>query len=514
MKKTFIMILLLIGLILVLGRASVQTSWAEEVVCGQWRRAYCSFSGSNTPVFQPCGSSQLWVLDPTGAYSLFQEGQFVRLYSPRVSYDEGFECEGQKAGYLWTARLSEPIGSCSACLPARVNFWADSTSITRGQCTTVRWQVDNVEAVYFNGEGTGGYGSRQVCPTTSTNYNLAVVKDGQTTNYSVVVNVSEPALVDNSAYVADVTIPDGTIVIPGQAFTKIWRVRNSGNTAWSTGYQLVYVSGERFGASTATPLKAEVAPGQQVDLDLALKAPQRSGTYTGIFMLRSADGKLFGTKLTVVVKVPTFIVTYMELDPAKPIQRQPFKLRVYYDLVGSLEDYPARFNGEVLLRNSKGQIVERATFDKSNATFLPDAEALRKDPNFRKWVLTVRNVSFRGWSDSVTIEVWLRPLGPGSGLEYIKASLRASIQADPAAVTRCASFISKKLTLVAPSRLAWVLVGTGTSTRLATCDSVSCVAWEIAQLIARTGGDIARTILAVLNINNMTGAEDCYRLAQ
>ncbi|MCS7016731.1 MAG: NBR1-Ig-like domain-containing protein [Gemmatales bacterium] len=378
----------------------------------------------------------------------------------------------------------------------------------------MRWEVDNVEAVYFNGEGTVGYGSRQVCPTTSTNYNLAVVKNGQTTNYSVVINVSEPAVVDNSAYVADITIPDGMILIPGQTFTKTWRVRNSGNTTWSTGYQLVYVSGERFGASAATPLKAEVAPGRQVDLDLVLKAPQRSGTYTGVFMLRNADGKLFGTKLTVVVKVPTFVVTYMEIDPAKPIQRQPIKLRVYYDLVGNLDEYHARFNGEVLLRDSRGQIVERVTYDKSNATFLPDAEALRKDPNFRKWVLTIRNVSFRGWSDAATIEVWLRPLGSGSGTEYIKASLRTSIQADPAAVTRCASFISKKLASVAPSKLAWVLVGTGTATRLATCESVNCVAWEIAQLIARAGGDIARTILAMLNINNMTGAEDCYRLVQ
>lgn len=121
MKKTLIMVLSFVGLILILGQASAQTARAEEVVCGQWRRAYCSFSGANTPVFQPCGSSQLWVPDPMGAYSLFQEGQFVRLYSPRVSYDEGFECEGQKAGYLWTARLSEPINGCSACFPVQTN---------------------------------------------------------------------------------------------------------------------------------------------------------------------------------------------------------------------------------------------------------------------------------------------------------------------------------------------------------------------------------------------------------
>ena len=120
MKKILITILL-IGLMLTIERASAQTAWAEEMVCGQWRLAYCPFNGANTPVFQPCGSSQLWVVDPTGAYSLFREGQFVRLYNPNVSYGDGFVCEGQEAGYLWTARLAEPISSCSICLPVQNN---------------------------------------------------------------------------------------------------------------------------------------------------------------------------------------------------------------------------------------------------------------------------------------------------------------------------------------------------------------------------------------------------------
>ena len=40
---------------------------------------------------------------------------------------------------------------------------------------------------------------------------------------------------DNSAYVSDVTIPDGTEVAPGEAFTKTWALVNTGNCTWNGG---------------------------------------------------------------------------------------------------------------------------------------------------------------------------------------------------------------------------------------------------------------------------------------
>jgi len=37
---------------------------------------------------------------------------------------------------------------------------------------------------------------------------------------------------DQSIFVADVTIPDGTVVAPGARFTKTWEVQNVGTAAW------------------------------------------------------------------------------------------------------------------------------------------------------------------------------------------------------------------------------------------------------------------------------------------
>src|SRR5262245_58083221 len=49
---------------------------------------------------------------------------------------------------------------------------------------------------------------------------------------------------DNSVYISDVTIPDNTVVNPGQSFTKTWRVSNTGTCTWSTAYQIILISGD------------------------------------------------------------------------------------------------------------------------------------------------------------------------------------------------------------------------------------------------------------------------------
>lgn len=37
---------------------------------------------------------------------------------------------------------------------------------------------------------------------------------------------------DASTFVADVTIPDGTVMPPGFLFEKVWRIQNSGTVPW------------------------------------------------------------------------------------------------------------------------------------------------------------------------------------------------------------------------------------------------------------------------------------------
>src|SRR5690606_7728190 len=49
-----------------------------------------------------------------------------------------------------------------------------------------------------------------------------------------------------AALVSDVTIPDGTKLDPGETFTKTWRFRNAGTCAWTTEFDIVFVSGDQL----------------------------------------------------------------------------------------------------------------------------------------------------------------------------------------------------------------------------------------------------------------------------
>lgn len=80
---------------------------------------------------------------------------------------------------------------------AVVNFWADHASLSPGQCTTLRWRVENVNAVYLNtgagDEGQIGQGERQVCPGATSTYYLRVIhRDGREDVRSVAVIVASP----------------------------------------------------------------------------------------------------------------------------------------------------------------------------------------------------------------------------------------------------------------------------------------------------------------------------------
>lgn len=99
---------------------------------------------------------------------------------------------------------------------------------------------------------------------------------------------------DWAKFVADVTIPDGTVIAPGAAFTKTWRLTNIGTATWTTSYKLVFESGEALGAKTSVAMPKTVKPGESVDLTVNMTAPATSGTFRGNWKLQNASGVKFG----------------------------------------------------------------------------------------------------------------------------------------------------------------------------------------------------------------------------
>ena len=69
------------------------------------------------------------------------------------------------------------------------SFWADETRLALGYCTSIHWAATGAQAVYLNGEGVPGQGTRQVCPMETTTYVLTVVRATATRELPLTIEV-------------------------------------------------------------------------------------------------------------------------------------------------------------------------------------------------------------------------------------------------------------------------------------------------------------------------------------
>ncbi|MEZ4770063.1 MAG: META domain-containing protein [Caldilineales bacterium] len=97
----------------------------------------------------------------------------------------------------------QPIAPTATPLPlatpiTEIAFWADRTSIQQGQCATLNWSVQNVQAVWVYPQGEAynrfpraGQGNEIVCPPVTTTYEMRVqMRDGTTQFRQVTINVT------------------------------------------------------------------------------------------------------------------------------------------------------------------------------------------------------------------------------------------------------------------------------------------------------------------------------------
>jgi hypothetical protein len=121
---------------------------------------------------------------------------------------------------------------------------------------------------------------------------------------------------NKGAFVADLTVPDGTSFAPGTSFVKSWRLQNVGSCTWSPDYQVVFVSGDRLNAPTAVSMPRFIQPGQTVDISIQMQAPSSAGSFEGFWKLVDPDGNIFGVgaagdvAFSVVINVGSTSVTF------------------------------------------------------------------------------------------------------------------------------------------------------------------------------------------------------------
>ncbi len=124
---------------------------------------------------------------------------------------------------------------------------------------------------------------------------------------------STPEDCNQASVLEDVTVPDGSVVKPGEIFLKIWRVQNTGSCTWQWGrFWLAYASENQLngpdlarayfyppqplldlatlGNDDWSGMLGDVAPGEAVDIPLLLKAPDNPGVYRSHWVLQDDAG--------------------------------------------------------------------------------------------------------------------------------------------------------------------------------------------------------------------------------
>lgn len=103
------------------------------------------------------------------------------------------------------------------------------------------------------------------------------------------------ALCDKYAWdvsTVDVNVPDNTVMSPGQEFVKTWKIKNTGACPWGEGYKLIYSYGDKM-SGAAQALTAAIAPGEEVEVSVAFKAPDLAGSYQSFWTLQNPKGIAF-----------------------------------------------------------------------------------------------------------------------------------------------------------------------------------------------------------------------------
>ncbi|MBN1217646.1 MAG: FHA domain-containing protein [Anaerolineae bacterium] len=184
-----------------------------------------------------------------------------------------------------------------------IEFEAEQTSVSYGNCTTLRWTVQNAQAVRLNGEKVGSQGTQEVCPTEpATVYQLLVDPlEGELVEQTVIINVPAtpmPTATPTAAPTAtllpappqpqvqtpviDKLIADQITLNQGGCTTLRWTVRNA---------QSVQLSGGEIGSQSVSNQGARrVCP------------PGANTTYT---LFASGSGGSVQTSITLAVFAPT-----------------------------------------------------------------------------------------------------------------------------------------------------------------------------------------------------------------
>jgi len=136
------------------------------------------------------------------------------------------------------------------------------------------------------------------------------LEDDQKNGEEIQRSTPTPTCTDDLWFLQDITIPDGTVVEPGESIDKRWQVRNSGNCNWDENYSIKLVAGPGMGV----PVQQALIParsGTDVILRMIFSAPEEPGNYRSVWQAHDRHGNPFGNSFFIDI-----IVAGSETQPA------------------------------------------------------------------------------------------------------------------------------------------------------------------------------------------------------
>ncbi len=180
-----------------------------------------------------------------------------------------------------------------------------------------------------------------------------------------------PGPADSAAFVREEdNIPDGTLLQPGQAFTKVWVLRNTGATTWDGSYRLTLDAGSPLGATSFVAAPA-TAPGAEARFAVNFVAPGVSGFQKSTWALVNPTGQAFGEKV------------WTEIQVAAPLQADG----------GSATTFPPPAAQALALPPAASSTVQAVvnTWNRYGGMLLEEAQRLNIDPGVAVAVLVTES---------------------------------------------------------------------------------------------------------------------------
>ncbi|MFN3981727.1 MAG: META domain-containing protein [Caldilinea sp.] len=205
-----------------------------------------------------------------------------------------------------------PLPQPTATPSAQISFTADRTTINQGECTTIRWSVANVQAVWVYPQGQPfqqfprvGQGAEQVCPPVTTTYEMRVqLRDGSVQFRQVTINVTPAApqnpLSGTSWEVTGYNNGRGAVVSPivgSTLTTRFTADQVSGNSGCNSFNGSYWVSGNNISiGALAGGMMACSEPAGVIDQEVEFRAALQSAVtfeFEGSRLtLRRGDGSI------------------------------------------------------------------------------------------------------------------------------------------------------------------------------------------------------------------------------